>query len=168
MDTLSKSNQRFTGSDAFSVVVLGLTTLGIALSILTEAFQDDTRERAQAKAESLAHQMASAKLAVSEEMPDSAKIPSSNRGPASVSKDSATQSVLSQFEGKLGLDPWGQPFHYKLLRSAENKTLRIVVWSNGPDKIPNTNFPQDEAEMVSPRTKLSFQGDDVGYVYLRK
>lgn len=165
MGRLSKSNQGFRSSDAFAVVALGLTTLGITLSILTEAARDDRSERAKFGAEALAHQMASTRLALPEEAVNSAKIPSSNRGPASIEAKTEPGPAMNRYEGALGLDPWGKAYRYKLLRSGDNKVLRIVVWSSGPDQIQDTNFADGDLSPEIPSVRLSFKGDDVGFVY---
>lgn len=166
MSGVSKSKQRFTSTDAVAVIALGLSVIAITLNILTEAIKDDSGERAQYGAEALAHQMASARIALVEEFPESAKSQGPSRGPSSVGEPAISQP-MSQYEGQLGLDPWGKAYHYKLFRSGDSKVIRIVVWSSGPDQKTDTVFADDDLASSESRKKLSFRGDDIGYVYQR-
>jgi hypothetical protein len=159
-----KKKQGFTTFDTVMVLALGLTALGISTSIITDSLRDDRSERAKYGAEALAHQIASGGLA---EIKNNAKPESStNRGPASV-EISAEASLLDLYEGELGKDPWGQPYHYKLVRSTAGRALRIVVWSDGADKKADNALSDNDIALNIRPERVHFNGDDVGFVYDR-
>ncbi len=152
--------QGFTTFDTLMVLALGITALGISSSIISDSLRDDRPERAQFGAEALAHQIASGGLA---EMKNDAEVESStNRGPASVSS-----GALNLYEGLLGKDPWGQPFHYKLVRANDGRASRIVVWSDGADKKSDNALSDSDIALNLSSDDIRFQGDDVGFVYDR-
>jgi hypothetical protein len=161
MSIKGHKKQGFTSFDTVMVLALGFTALGISSSIIRDSLRDDRPERAQFGAEALAHQIASGGMA---EMKNDAQVESStNRGPAST-----TSSSLNLYEGELGKDPWGQPFHYKVLRANDGRVSRILVWSNGADKNSENTFSDSDIALNLSSDDIHFKGDDVGFIYDRK
>ena len=64
-------------------------------------------------------------------------------------------------QGHIGLDPWGQPFRFRIMNEF-GTVPQIVVWSFGP----NGKFDSSEEEFVSIQdVSGSFsQGDDLGFI----
>jgi hypothetical protein len=161
MANKGQRKQGFTSFDTLMVLALGLTAVGISSSIIMDSLRDDRSERAQFGAEALAHQIASGGMA---EMKNDAQVETStNRGPASV-----PSSSLNLYEGELGKDPWGQPFHYKVVRSQDGRASRILVWSNGADQKTENNFSDSDIALNLSSGDIHFKGDDVGFIYDRK
>jgi type II secretory pathway pseudopilin PulG len=104
-----------------------------------------TQQRTLHRAESLAYQLL-----------ESRKV-NSSRGPASV--DSPVNH-LTMDEGDVGLDPWGHPYHYKLLKANENQLAKILVWSMGPNGKSET--ADDVIESNRDSRSPQFSGDDLG------
>lgn len=64
---------------------------------------------------------------------------------------------------ELGEDPWGRPYRWASLNSAQSQEF-VVVWSAGPNGRYETNqenFTVGEGGYLS---NVYFAGDDVGYV----
>lgn len=83
----------------------------------------------------------------------------SSRNPASVD-DSVPLNQL-RTTGTMGMDPWGMPYHYRILSSDKHR-IKILVWSSGPDKKVQTTSLDNENQPV-PRSP-NYLGDDVGVV----
>ena len=152
--------QGFTTFDTVMVLALGFTALGISASIMSESLRDDRMDRARFGAETLAHQIASGGLALGE--PDAKNESPTQRGPAPVSQ---SEPGLGLYDGTLGKDPWGQPYHYKLIRGSDGRAARIFVWSDGADQKANTRLEDNDIALSGPIEKVEFSGDDVGFVY---
>ena len=66
--------------------------------------------------------------------------------------------------GMIGLDPWGKPYNYAVIRDEQNKRIAIVL-SNGPNQKRETY----EEHLVFDSSKALFvnvnvQGDDIHQV----
>lgn len=93
------------------------------------------------------------------------------RGPASATSEIAFKRSLDLFgkTGKLGLDPWGQPYRYSFVEEAtesgQNATV-VLVWSDGPNGKSETDYDSMEQIKITKYSNLSkiFQGDDVGFL----
>lgn len=107
------------------VLVIGLSTLALLLVIAPIGRHGSETQVIQAKhhAEVLALQLA--------QIYNQAK---ANRGPASEG------DVEAEFkgEGYIGLDPWGKPYKYNILKT-DHGIARIVVMSDGPDPAQSQN-----------------------------
>ncbi|MNL21352.1 hypothetical protein D3C87_1426390 [compost metagenome] len=64
--------------------------------------------------------------------------------------------------GTMGTDPWGQPYHYRILSSSDAPKVRILVWSAGPNQKVETNALEDEGQVLSHQP--SYAGDDLGVI----
>lgn len=81
---------------------------------------------------------------------------SPGRGIASV--DTA-QDLEVRTIGTIGNDPYGKPFHYRIL-SRTNQKVHVLVWSTGPNSKVDTPALEDESR----DPQISFLGDDDGLV----
>jgi hypothetical protein len=87
--------------------------------------------------------------------------PAKARGPASVQASGDDLSSLIRTTGTMGSDPWGQPYHFRILSSNSAK-IRILVWSAGPNGKVET--PKLDDENAQPSFQPAYSGDDVGLV----
>lgn len=132
---------------SFGIISLFLL-LGACVLICVPAWNGssaDTQERALRRAEGLAYQILESRNP-------------STRGPAT-----AVERELNHFsldEGQIGLDPWGQPFQFKLLKFKEFKKAKIVVWSLGPNGLAET--PHENLDSNRNKSSPLFSGDDLG------
>lgn len=63
-------------------------------------------------------------------------------------------------EGIIGTDPWGNPFHYRVLKNLYGQPTHLVVWSRGSNSRQDTS----EYEFESQKGEVHFSGDDLGYI----
>lgn len=85
---------------------------------------------------------------------------SSGRQPASIPTEGLHKNLRSV--GTLGVDPWGQPYHYRILPSERAGFVRILVWSSGPNrKIESPELGIEDVAMIGHPT---YAGDDIGVV----
>ena len=103
------------------------------------------QDRSLHRAESLAYQILESRQ-------------SSSRAPANASEVSLNHLALDQ--GQIGQDPWGRPYNFKFMKIPQIHQVRILVWSLGPNGIPETS----ETLFDSNRDEESpnFSGDDLG------
>lgn len=78
-----------------------------------------------------------------------------SRSPASM-RTTGGDSLNFRDAGSIGIDPWGQPYRYKIL-SAAGDQLKVQIWSAGPNKAFET---RDEPGVGAD----SYTGDDVGII----
>lgn len=105
----------------------------------------DNREHTLRRAESLAYQLLESHRVAS-------------RGPASVQENSLNQ--LTSEQGRIGSDPWGHPYNFKLLKSADGQRTKVVVWSFGPNGQSET--PAEFLDSNRDKDNPTFEGDDLG------
>ncbi len=141
------------------LVMLGL--LGLCLSIISTPWNrgitDPNSTKALQRAEIVGYQLV--QLYREAAKVDSTTALKASRGPASVSSEVPELRTI----GTMGLDPWGQPFHYRILSADQNK-LRVLVWSSGPNQSVESNELVDEDFKLS--TQPTFSGDDIGVVMM--
>lgn len=97
------------------------------------------------RAEGLAYQLLESRKSVS------------SRGPASVE---SSLNHLTMDQGEIGLDPWGHPYRYQLLKPRENNLAKILVWSLGPNGKLETQ--SETIESNRDNGSPQFSGDDLG------
>lgn len=116
----NKENQ---GVTSLSILTVLLVLAGCALLLkpLYAPKTESLAEKARMKADGLAYQL----LEINSQLRQ-------GRGPASESSESSYSEMQGKTEGTLGTDPWGQPFNFKVVKTAA-ASPRIVVWSKGPD-----------------------------------
>lgn len=148
-------------SDALSTRRFGTTDLAIVLAlwsamavlvggVMSELASDSETPMAKAQSEAYAHQLASAAGESGE------KDGLSLRGPASVASNLPADPALRS--GKLGRDPWGKPYSYRIVNSA------VIVWSAGRNQEPDSEKALERLESGQPVNEFRFMGDDVGFV----
>ncbi|MCM2280439.1 MAG: hypothetical protein NDI61_01175 [Bdellovibrionaceae bacterium] len=168
-----KQNRVFGTFDLIGVLALGGAVLAICSTIVFEILQDDSHARARFGAEALAHQLMAGGFGPEETSLDfdsyqaEAAERRGARGPASVLGSAGASAALTLVEGIMGKDPWGRPFHYKVLRAHGGLPVRILVWSDGPNAASESELADFEVAQLSPSEQVQFQGDDVGYLYVR-
>ncbi len=121
-------------------MALLVIVFSVSGGIVTEAFQDTSSNLAQAEAEKIA-------VSVFDRNGTGAV---ALRGPAAVG-DNASVAQISQ-------DPWGLPYHYKVLKGP-NGDMKVVVVSAGPNKKLESNLDKFDTKVHV------FGGDDIGFVY---
>ena len=84
---------------------------------------------------------------------------SAARAPASLEETSFEPLVPA---GVLGVDPWGRPYHYKILDPLKSGKGQMLVWSSGPDGIAQTSAAKIASIQGAGSPVLS--GDDVGII----
>lgn len=115
----NQENQRVTSLSILTLFVV-LIGCGLLLKPLYAPRNDTLAEKARNKADGLAYQLLEINSQLRQE-----------RGPASESSESSYSEMQDRTEGTLGVDPWGQPFNFKVIKSSAKP--RILVWSKGPD-----------------------------------
>jgi hypothetical protein len=118
-----------------SMFLLLAVSLGATAPVWNGA-SSEARQKTMRRAEGLAYQLLDGQR-------------SSERGIASAGNDVEMNQLVSD-EGEIGLDIWGHPFHFKMLKNQEGEKLKIIVWSRGPNGLFETQDP------------TQFLGDDLG------
>lgn len=170
---MSKKNnkiQQFTTLDLLLAGALASVALVTVGSILWEVSRDNRRERARLGAEALVQQMVAGGLGFAEKATESSADSSRRFASADNTNSSETGAVHptlpTLFDGKIGKDPWGRPFHYRLLRTVDGQPLRIWVWSDGPNQ--RDDSPMSEKDVLNASLAAAvdgFAGDDIGSSY---
>jgi hypothetical protein len=156
-----EKNQEFKSSGVLTLLgLLGFSATIIA-SPWNQSAQDSDTKAALQKAEVVGYQVVQIYREATK-VSAAPKVASGGRSPASIGPAAdAVDSLRST--GTMGTDPWGQPYHYRVLPSAEkNSNIRIVVWSSGPNARVESKDLENEDKKVSGQPV--FGGDDVGVV----
>ena len=142
------------------LTMLGL--VGFSVTLIAAPWnrqsQDPDVDLALQKAEIVGYQVvqiyreAAKNSTVSNGKPDS-------RMPASVAPDNLENLRTT---GTMGSDPWGQPYHYRILSAENSKPIRLLVWSTGPNK--KIDSPDFENEAKALPAQPVYGGDDVGVI----
>lgn len=144
------------------LTVLGL--LGFSVMVIAAPWKrfesNSNSEQALQKAEVVGYQVAQIFREATKPLSLSVSNPRSpgNRIPASTeSKIEGIRSV-----GTISMDPWGQPYHYRILSFDKNRATKILVWSTGKNKISENPSFDDESSQIHVAVKPTFSGDDIG------
>ncbi|MEZ4870785.1 MAG: type II secretion system protein GspG [Bdellovibrionales bacterium] len=158
----SKQKQKVTGSEAFSILGVLCLVSYVFVYILASNGGNKKLETAKIEMESLSAQIMAAGM---KSLPGQGLA----RGLASVPSEESPVKWVQDWsqvgsEGKIGRDPWGQPFHYLVIKENAQKAKYIVIISGGPNKQLET--PVEKASLVSGKSNLmlSYVGDDFGLV----
>lgn len=145
----NEQNQVVKSLGVISTLLL-LIVCGLIMAPVWNGSPNENDEKAMRRAEGLAYQVMDIHKAAQK----------NSRTPASSSND-----------GHIGMDPWGQPYRYRVLKNVakttnENPKYNVVVWSSGPNKRADTR----DANLDSDRDDFDakFDGDDVGVVVVGK
>lgn len=79
-----------------------------------------------------------------------------SRSPASLRTTGGDSSGFRE-TGSIGIDPWSQPYRYKILSAVGGDQLKVQIWSAGSNKIFET---QDKPGVGAD----TYNGDDVGII----
>lgn len=121
--------------------------------------EDSRVETARQKAEVVGYQVVQIYREASKNSVPSTS--ASSRGPASIAEDKGFSSENLRSTGTMGTDPWGEPYHYRILSSEKSK-VRILVWSAGPNqKIETADLDNEEAHI---KEQPVYSGDDMGVI----
>ena len=142
------------------ITVLGL--IGFSVMVIAAPWKhfeksSDSSE-ALKKAEIVAYQV----LQIRRDKLNYAERMTSGAGGGRIPASAEVTSADVRDTGIMSSDPWGQPYHYKILPSEDLKSTRILVWSAGPNQKTDTSILIDESRPVT--KKPIFAGDDLGIV----
>ncbi len=151
-----KEKQQVRSSGLLTMMGLVALSLGIISVPWNKSFQTSQSDECRQKAEVVGYQVAQIFREASKNNLQKDKI--GVRGPASVGGDSLAEARST---GTMGLDPWGQPYRYRIL-SADPTHVRILVWSAGPNAKVETAELDDESYSLP--TRIAYAGDDTGIV----
>lgn len=154
-----EKKQEFKSSGVLTLLgLVGFSVMIIAAPWNRQSMDSDV-DAALQKAEVVGYQV----VQIYREAAKTAAVSSDNKGgrtPASISPEGNLENLRTT--GTMGTDPWGQPYHYRILSAEKAKPMRILVWSDGPNKKSETPDLDNEAKKISGQPV--FNGDDVGVV----
>lgn len=145
-----KQYQGFTTIDLLTFVMTVVAAVVITVPILMKQSSKRAQDMATVKAEE-----------ISKNLFDEVQIQvrSAEQSHAARSIASVGSHALS-WEGVVSVDPWGNPYHYRILKDIYGKPTHLVVWSVG------SNSQQDTTENDFDITTgiVKFTGDDIGHI----
>lgn len=156
-----EKKQEFKSSGVLTLLGLVGFSVMIIAAPWNRQYQDSDVDAALQKAEVVGYQV----VQIYREASKSAAVSADRNGgrgrtPASINPEGNLENLRTT--GTMGTDPWGQPYHYRILSAEKSKPMRILVWSDGPNKKPETPDLDNEAKKIS--SQPVFSGDDVGVV----
>lgn len=86
--------------------------------------------------------------------------PSNKEGSQRLPASAAPLEEYIRTTGTMGQDPWGQPYHYRILSALPEGKIKILVWSKGPNQKVETAHLDDEGAKITGQP--IYAGDDVG------
>jgi hypothetical protein len=147
-----KENQQFTTLDTISVISLVCGVLVLVGSILSNSLIDRRESRAMLRTEQLAVQILAGGYKF---MHEDSRLFGVNRVIASQPK------VDIRPEGRIGMDPWGSPYYYRVIEDIRGDTFALV-YSSGPNKKRESSDEIIAKEDDIKRGVLRLKGDDIG------
>jgi hypothetical protein len=168
----TEENHIFTTFDFFTLVLSLVVIVAISAPIINKNFQpDNSVERAKVSLNEIGHVILS---------PQTLMVLAQNykanggRAIASVDDKSTTPAIdlasiqkhlkSGEWEGDVGKDPWGRPYHFSFIRNAAGMRTHVAVWSDGPNQINDSDVKSKLTSVEHPEA-LKFHGDDVGTVF---
>ncbi len=145
-----EEKQGFTTFDTFSVVGLVVGVGMLVFSIVSSAMTSQNSVKAQVETQRLALQILGGGLQYS------SANSTSMRGPANISDG-------LDGKGRLGLDPWGKPYYFRVYSDSNGKKA-VVVYSSGPDEKLETDEAKFTVSADGQLLNAVFLGDDIGTV----
>lgn len=153
----NKEKQEFKSSGVLTLLgLVGISALIIATP-WNRQVQDSASENALQKAEVVGYQVVQIYREASRNQGVFLDKSSGDRMPASAAPAEPLRTV-----GTMGTDPWGQPYHYRILSDANASKVRILVWSAGPNQKVETKALEDEDQALSHQP--TYAGDDLGVI----
>ncbi len=152
-------------ADSLSVFGTIILVAAVVVGAFQGIFVDQDVQQAIRDAESLGNQIIAGGL---KNLPSD--MSSQSRAIASISGNKSLSQMtkwgVMRLEGTIGVDPWGQKFHYKIIPDLEKNKVAFMVWSNGPNKTEETSKKDAVANLPKKNGKLSLHGDDIGNVQI--
>jgi type II secretory pathway pseudopilin PulG len=153
----NEQNQEVRSSGMLLIMGLVGFSFAIIATPWNRQFQDSRVEAALQKAEVVGYQVVqiyreASKIDVSKD--------THNRLPASVNSEQGGFPENLRSTGTMGTDPWGTPFHYRILSADKAGNVRILVWSSGPNQKVETAKLDDEDIPI--QGQPTYAGDDIG------
>lgn len=154
----NKENQQFKSSGLLLVLALVGLSVFVALTPWDSASRLGKKGTAKQKAEVVGYQiLQNYRSTIAHTV---SPIEAQARGIASAS--TPVEDVFKK-EGVIGLDPWGQPYSYKVHESIKGpKRSLLIVWSKGENGVDDSHSELYSASNVSERTR--FINDDIGVI----
>lgn len=153
----NQEKQEFKSSGVLTLLgLVGISGLIIATP-WNRQVKDSTSENALQKAEVVGYQVVQIYREASRSQSVFLDNSSKDRMPASAAPAEPLRTT-----GTMGTDPWGQPYHYRILSSSDAPKVRILVWSAGPNQKVETAALDDEGQVLSHQP--SYSGDDLGVI----
>lgn len=154
----NKQNQEFRSSGLLSLLGLVALAAGIVVMPWNREIQDSRIEMARQKAEVVGYQVAQIyREAAGAEVGLAKK---SDRNPASVAAVEGFSMENLRSTGTMGIDPWGEPYRYRILSATKAGEVRVLVWSLGPNKKADTQGLENEEQAI--KEQPVYLGDDMG------
>ncbi len=151
VSTIKQQNKQvFTTFDSFTVLSLVVGVIVLVGSIVSNAMVDQKLKFAKERSGQLAAQILAGGYRGLESQ---ALAEYSNRSPASKDLD------LSP-EGRIGMDPWGSSYYYKLSEISDGR-VQVIVLSSGPNRIRESFENQSEDDGRASGQGLRLGGDDI-------
>jgi hypothetical protein len=167
-----EENSGFTSFDFVTLIFSFAVIVAVSAPIIQRNFQADPNiQVAQNQAFSLSQSLLSPKmLEIMAARSNGEEFGS--RSIASVSSDDSKipnidmASIKShlkngEWEGDVGKDPWGTPYHFAFIRNAQGTPTHVAVWSDGPNHKSDTTGTKGTG--LSPDA-VKFGGDDLGTI----
>lgn len=151
-----KEKQEFRSSGLLSLLGLIVLSMTIIATPWNRHIEDSKTQIALQKAEVVGYQVVQVyreaiKVSLSTNKDTS-------RQPASIHDPEVIQNLRNT--GTVGVDPWGQPYRYRILPPKNSDTVKILVWSTGPNKkVESVELDDEQKNMVG---HPNYSGDDLG------
>jgi len=152
-----KENQQFTTFDSFSVLSLLGVVLLLVGSIVSNAVIDQKESHARRRADQLAVQLLVGGY-------DAIRNSLDERSPASAS------SSETRHEGRIGMDPWGSPYYFRIFSGEDGRVQSVLVYSSGPNSDCDTSEEILTKRLEDPKRpgRITLGGDDIGVIELKQ
>lgn len=99
---------------------------------------------------------------LSHQILDEGLTPLGSRSPASANNTKNIEKPSLDMEGRIAKDPWGHAYYYKVI-NGETGAMAVVVWSSGPDGVPETRDWDLRLGSGKDAVAINYRGDDMGY-----
>ncbi|MEK2643861.1 hypothetical protein [Bdellovibrio sp. BCCA] len=154
----NEEKQEFKSSGVLALLGLVGFSTAIIATPWNRQMQDSRIETARQKAEVVGYQVVQIYREASKSHLHSNKV--TGRNPASVEESKGINPENLRSTGTMGIDPWGQPYHYRILSTDSLGRVRILVWSAGPNqKIETADLDNEDAAV---KEQPVYSGDDMG------
>lgn len=138
----AEENHKFTTFDSVIVLALFVVVSALIVSIVSNATADQRELLAKERSQQLAIQILAG--GYKSFLHDDVKLfTMSGRQPASESE------ISIPIEGRIGMDPWGKPYYYRILENSGKRSATVV--SSGPNQVRDLGAGDDILTTVTQR-----------------